>query len=68
MARVQTCPHLATFTGTLRHYMDRTSTGLKAPLRSGPICSNCPFLTVPFMTVPARIIFPSGTYLSEMEN
>lgn len=58
---------MASFTGTLKHSIDTTAMALKDPLVSGPICKICPFLIVPLMTVPARMIFPSTTYLSEIE-
>lgn len=63
---VHICPHLANLTGTRRHSIEFTYTALKDPFASGPRCKICPFLMVPFMTVPARIILFYKKYLSEI--
>jgi hypothetical protein len=59
-------PHLANLTGTRKHSIELTYTARKDPLESGPKCRICPFLMVPLMTVPARMILFSSMYLSEI--
>lgn len=66
MPTVHICPHFANFTGTLRHSIELTSTALNDPFASGPRCKICPFLIVPFITVPAKMILLYKKYLSEI--
>lgn len=65
---VQTCPHLANFTGTLMHSIESTSTARKEPLISGPKCKICPFFIVPLITVPARIMLLYKLKIFEIKN